>query len=343
MTNNKTIPSEANKSILEVLKFVKGGVSRKEHLPVLQHFCIRNGEIQSGNGVIALSSPIPLGLDCNPLAAPFISAIGACEQMSAVPALSLLENGRLRIVAGKFRVNIDCTPTDYPHLLPEGTYIELQPGLLKAFDILEPMVGEDASRPWARGILVRDGSAYATNNVVIGQYWLGWKFSFDVNIPDECIREIVRIKREPVGLSASERSITFHYDDGRWIRSQLLTTAWPSIEPVLDRPSTACALPPDFFDALDYLEPYCDEHRSIHFPSSQTLATHLQDGQGATFELGTPLAVGAIMGRYNIDQLRHLAGLMAVCDWSLYPAPALFYGNEDLAQFRGAIVGMRDL
>jgi hypothetical protein len=124
----------------------------------------------------------------------------------------------------------------------------------------------------------------------------------------------------------------------------LLTTAWPSIEPVLDRSSAACKLPPDFFDGLTYLEPYCDEHRSIHFLGSNLLATHQQEGQGATFELGTPLGIGEqIRGRYNIDQLRHLAGLMDACDWTLYPAPALFYGSDDLAQFRGAIVGMRDL
>lgn len=341
MAKNKAQPE--NKSILEVLKFVKGGVSRREQLPVLQHFCIQNGEIQSGNGIISLSSPIQLALDCNPLAAPFISAIGACESLSSVPAFSMQNNGRLRMVAGKFRVNIDCTPEAFPHINPEGSYIELQPGLLKAFQVLEPMVGEDASRPWARGVLIRDGSAYATNNVVIGQYWLGWKFSFDINVPDECIREIIRVKTEPCGISASDRSITFFYKDGRWIRSQLLTTVWPSIEPVLDRPSSACALPADFYDALTYLEPYCDQHRSIYFPNNHTLSTHLQEDQGATFELATELSTADIRGRYNIDQLRRLEGLASICDWTLFPAPALFYGTGDLAQFRGAIVGMKEL
>jgi len=284
-----------------------------------------------------------LAIDCQPLAAPFISAIAACERLEAVPSLSLQSSGRLRIVAGKFRVNIECSPDDFPHYLPEGQYIDLQPGLLKAFEILEPFVGEDASRPWARGVLIRDGSAFATNNVVIGQYWLGWKFSFDMNIPDECIREVIRVRKEPTGISASDRSVAFHYDDGRWIRTQLLTTSWPSIEPVLDRPATAIAIPPDFFDGLDYLEPYCDDNRSVHFKNNRTLSTHVQDELGATFELDTPLGDAALRGRYNIDQLRHLAKTVGVCDFSLYPAPALFYGSGDLSVFRGAIVGMREL
>jgi hypothetical protein len=102
-------------------------------------------------------------------------------------------------------------------------------------------------------------------------------------------------------------------------------------------------LPSDFFDALNYLEPYCDPHRSIHFLNDRTLATHLQEHSGATFELATSLSTEDVRGRYNIDQLRYLEKLMAVCDWTLYPAPALFYGSNNLSQFRGAIVGMKEL
>jgi len=281
-------------------------------------------------------------MECQPLATPFISAIGACERLDAIPAFSMQKNGSLRLVAGKFRVSINCSPDEYPRYQPEGHYIELQPGLLKAFTILEPFVGEDASRPWARGILVRDGSAFATNNVVIGQYWLGWKFSFDMNIPDECVREVIRVKKEPIGLTASDRSITFHYNDGRWIRTQLLTTIWPAVEPVLDRPSNATNIPSDFFDGLSYLEPYCDQHRSVHFKDNRTLSTHIDDGQGATYELETPLGPDGTKGRYNLDQLRHLDGLVAVIDFALYPAPATFF-SDNATPFRGAIVGMRDL
>jgi hypothetical protein len=232
----------------------------------------------------------------------------------------------------------------YPDFYPEGTYTELQPGLLKAFKTLAPMIGQDASRPWARGILIREGSCYATNNVVIGQYWIGFRLPYDLNIPDECISEVLRVGIEPAGITASERSVTFHYPDGRWIRSQLLSTIWPNIAPVLDRPSSPQPIPDDFFRGLKSVEAYCDATRAVYFRGNRSIWTHELEEIGAGIDLGADLYTGDLKGKYNIDQLSCLDGLVAEVDWSLYPAPALYFGFKNEAGysvFRGAIVGMR--
>lgn len=249
--------------------------------------------------------------------------------------------GRLSIKSGKFKVNIECTPDDFPDIEPEGDKVELQSGLLAAFKTLAPMIAEDASRPWARGILLRDGSAFATNNVCIGQYWIGYKMPFDMNVPEECVKEVLRVKCEPVAISANPRSITFHFEDGRWIKSQLLTTDWPNVSPVLDRPSNPTSVPPDFFDVLRRLAPYADASRRV-FLRGDTLSTHIEDGIGAS---STVEGMGSSeRGVYNLDLLRSLDGLVASIDFSLYPQPALFFGPVTDAGYpvlRGAVVGMK--
>src|ERR1700748_928221 len=109
-------------NLLDSLKFVKGAVSRKDQLAALTHFGIKDGRITAYNGLIALSSPIALSLDCQPKAAPFIKAIEICESMEATPALSITKGGKLTVAAGKgFRVHIECVEENV-HLThePEG-------------------------------------------------------------------------------------------------------------------------------------------------------------------------------------------------------------------------------
>lgn len=327
--------------MLDALKFVKGSIAKKDVLPALTHFSIANERICGFNGLIAMSAPIALALDCKPKAIPFTKAIDICEGLEGAPSFSMTAAGKLTIKSGKFKVHIECISDSLPPIEPEGERVELQAGLLNAFKALAPMIAEDASRPWARGILLHDGSAFATNNVVLGQYWVGYKMPFDMNIPDECIKEVLRVKMEPTGISATSRSITFHYENGSWIKSQLLTSNWPNVAPVLDRPSNPTPVPPDFFLNLTRLAPYADTARKL-FIRGNTLSTHVEEGIGASVDV-VGLESG-IKGVYNLDLIRSLDGLVASIDFSLYPQSALFFGPVTDAGYpclRGAVVGMR--
>lgn len=326
-------------SLLDTLKFVRGGVARKDLAPILNHFRIKNGVISGSNGSIAISAPIALSLDCQPKAAPFTEAIKICEAMDQVPTLSLTAKGRLTVAAGKFKVHIECLNEEFPDVEPDGHKIVLDPVILEAFRVLEPLIGEDASRPWCRGILIRAGSAFATNNAAIGQYWINCNFPFDINIPDEAVREILRSKEPPSELRATERSATFMWSDGRSLKTQLLNTHWPDIAPVLDRACSPTPIATGFFEGLAAISKYTDPANRVFFRGS-SLCTSLADEDGASIELAEELPPGI----YNLKLLSALDGLVATVDFSLYPAPALFFGpvtDAGYPVFRGAIVGMK--
>lgn len=325
--------------MLNALKFVKGAVARKDAVAVLTHFSIHNRMVTGYNGLIALSHPIDLELDCQPRAAPFIKAIEACEKREDHVKMALTPAGRLSIKCADFRVNVECSPDAFPDMGAQGSPIAVNGPILPALRALAPMIAEDASKPWARGILFRGGSAYATNNVVIGQYWHGIDFGFEINIPEECVRELLRIKIEPISVAATGTSITFGYENGAMVRSQLLSTQWPDVSRVLDRACTPVPLDPGFFKSLDDLSHYVDASRRVYMGNG-LLRTHVVEGIGATVED----AAMQYPGCYNIDQLGCMAGLVATIDWSLYPAPALFFGYPNEAGypvFRGAVVGIK--
>ena len=322
--------------MLDVLKFVLGSVAKKDFIPELQHFVIKDGVIRGFNGTLAICAPFKFAVDCAPRADLFVRAISNCGETEAID-LSMLENGKLSIKAGKFKANVECVAfEDLPHALPEGEPMAIDgPTLLAAFECLEPFIGNDASRPWSAGILLRGQSAFATCNVILVERWLGCPIPHAINLPKTLIREMLRIKEPPISAQVSETSITFHYNDGRWLRSQLYSTEWPDLEKVLNRPvvNPPKPLQQEVFDALTILKPFTDKAGRVYLKDGK-ISTHATDDEGAAIE--TPSITDE--GIYNMHMLEILNGRVDGIDLSSWPLPCMFFGNN----LRGAIIGQKD-
>lgn len=316
--------------MLDSLKFAMGAISRKGLLPALTHFRIQEGTVRSFNGTLALCAPIALDIDCVPKAEPLYRAIQNCEE---TVALQLTPSGKLSVRSGSFRAIIDCVTEETPHALPEGEEIKIDGELLlQALRAVEPFIGDDASRPWSNGVLLSGPSAFATNNITLVQYWLGAPFPRQVNVPELAVREILRIGEPPLSAQLSNHSITFHYGSGKWIRSQLLDTRWPELEPILGVETVQKPVPEGFFTALRKLKPFVDGIGCVYLDVGQ-LRTHLEESEGAAIELpGIETA-----GLFNIEMLLKLEGIVDTIDFNLFPKPCMFRGDR----LRGAIIGLR--
>jgi hypothetical protein len=285
--------------------------------------------VRAYNGALALSSPISVDLDCVPKAEALVKAIGQCDDTIT---LSMTPGGKLRIVSGPYKAFVDCVEGETPHVEPAGQEIYFDgEQLLNAVKILMPFVGDDASRPWTNGILLRGQSAFATNNVMLCEYWLGTEVPFVVNIPRAALKEMIRVNEPPTHVQLEQGSITFHYSDQRWIRTQLLVTTWPELTEILDKPSDAVAVDQRIFDALEKLKGSADGVGRVYI-KDEVMSTSPNAGEGATYDVP-----GLMMeGCYQIHMLERLKGVATHADFSLYPKPSLFFGDR----LRGAIVGM---
>lgn len=317
--------------MLKELKFVQGAVARKDLLPAMTHFRIENGTVRSYNGAMAISSPIALDLNCCPRADAMVRAIASCNEATMI---SVTPSGKLSIRSGKFRALVDTIQGETPHVEPEGELVQFDGAkLVEAFKVLEPFIGTDASRPFTNGVLLDAGSAFATNNTCLVQYWIGAAFPLRVNVPRAVIKEVLRVGEPPTHGQVTQDSITFHYPDGRWIRSQLLNTEWPMdlIGRLLDQPNNATPLPEDFFTGLNTIRGMTDGAARVYMTGS-SMRTHVSDDEGAVYDIDLPSE-----GLYNMHMLALLEGVVKTIDFTRYPEPALFYGDN----IRGAIIGMR--
>lgn len=316
--------------MLKELKFVQGAVSSKDFIPALTHFRIENGTVRSFNGMMALCSPIALDIDCTPKATPLIKAIANCDE---TVTLTITPTGRLSVKSGSFKALIDCIQDETPHVHPEGEIINfVGEDLLKAFATIYQFIGDDASRPWANGVLLKGQSAFATNNVTLVEYWVGSDFPFECNVPRACIKEMLRIGEAPHYAQVNEHSITFHYGENRWIRTQLFSTEWPDLSKVLGQEANMVPIDERIFVGLEKLKSFVDKQGKIFFRPG-FICTSFDESEGADYYIPDHQYEGI----YNIEMLNLLKGVATKIDWSCYPKPCLFQGDR----LRGAIVGMR--
>lgn len=318
-------------NMLQALKFVMGGVSKKDMVPEMKHFAIEGGRVRSYNGRYALSSPIPFDIDCFPKADVLYRAIANCEE---TVQLSMTPAGKLRVQSGPFRALVSCVTESVVHVEPAGERVEVNgEALLKAFKCLLPFVGDDASRPWANGILMRGKSAFATCNVVLIEYWLGFGLPHTVNIPADAVKEVVRVGEPPEYVQLEENSITFHYTDGRWIRTQLFSTEWPPIEKILAEKGNQSPIDDRIFPAMEKLKNFLDKSGRVVFTVGAVQTAQDDNEEGGKVELPG----STMQGVYTYEFIMLLKGVATHIDFGAYPNACMFQGH----MVRGAILGRK--
>lgn len=327
--------------LLDALKFVQGSVAKKELQEGLTHFRIVDGTVRGFNGTISLCSPVPLNIDCTPKAEPMLKAIAACDE---AVQMTMLANGKLSIKSGGFKVSVDTLQKPTAHVEPEGTIHEIDGQLfLNGLSRVTPFISNDASRPWSCGVLVKQGSMYATNNASIIQYWFGAVFPVDCVVPRMAIKELLRIKKPPVRIQCTDTSMTFHYEDGCWLRTQLLELKWPNIDKIIERTekgSDVYTLDTELFNCLEKIKPFCERDGRIYMENG-VVRTHYNELDGASAMFRESKSIGV----YNIDLIMQLKGLATDWDASRFnekderglSTPIIFYGEN----LRGVIVGFR--
>lgn len=322
--------------MLDALRFVSSAVARKDYVQDLTHFQIKNGRVTGFNGVIALSSDIDVDLDIYPNARKLMAAIKACP---GAISLNMTPGGKLAVKSEKFKSFIDCLPQESQvFAAPEGESIDLGPNFMDGIKTLAPAMGIDASRQWAMGIKLQAQSMFATNNVMLAEYWHGTDIPLDVVIPDVAVHELLRIDEKPTRVQVTQNSISFWFGEKRWLRSQLIEAeGWPvaKLEQVLAASTGAQQVfPTGFFDAIETLKPFLEESGTVYL-SADRVSTSPHEGEGTAVE--TPATGLPDMQAYHHRQLTLLGQIAQTIDWTSYPRPCMFRGER----LRGALIGQR--
>lgn len=252
--------------MLDALARVRGAVSIKDLVPVLTHFAFRDGTVAGFDGRLYIEARLPKAqgkLNCTVEAIRFLAAVDACQ---GNPQLTL-QDGKLRVSKGGFTATLPVGKAeDFVPAQPDELTQTRKAPLLPALRRLRPFIGEDASRPWACGILFDGKTAYATNNVVLARTQIrqGMPGRGPVNLPLFAVDELLRIGEEPTAAGRSDHSLTFSYQGGsNWLRTTLFDTTWPKPPAsLLDSPQKAWPVDKGLAEAVALIQPFCPDPKN---------------------------------------------------------------------------------
>lgn len=319
--------------MLDALRFVKGAVARKDFMPVLTHFRIEGGRIIGSDGNLALSSPVDIAIEASPKAGVFATAIANCD---GPVAMVQLPNGSLAIRSGAFKAVVDCSTDVYPTVPVGGRRFDIPFKLIPVLKTLERFISEDASRPWSQGILLRGKSAFATNNVIVVEQWIGVTTPVEINIPTKAVAEMIRIDEEPEYIEIAQdedgnaTSLTVRYSDDRWLYHPAVGGEWPDTGRYLNKSYAYKPFPLELFPALRKLKPLAAKDQAVYMAKGN-VRTNLDPELGSSMDVADLEAEG----KYSLPQLNLLEGIANAIDFS--DRLAGFKGTN----LRGVIYGMR--
>ena len=327
----------ADESIkLKALQFVIGAVAKKDYEPSLCHLEIKGGRAVAYGGHIAMSTPVACPFDVRPHAKSLVKAVQACSNNDI--GLNMTAGGKLTVKANKFRAHIEClsSEVEFVQPAPAGEFFEVTSDFLTSLTTLAPFMSIDASRPWAQGLKIGQHSTYVTNNIILAQRWHGANFPREVIIPADAVHELIRIREEPLGIQFNEHSLTFYFEDKRWLLTHLIAEdgGWGVADKIFDHntaPDGLEEIDDEIYEAIDILKPFLEDRGLIYFKGDR-LATSPNDEEGAS--LDTPVADGPI---FHAEQFRSLKKIAKKINLSTYPKPCYFTGE----MLRGVIVGVR--
>lgn len=312
----------------KAIDVVKGAAAKKEVLPLLTHLHVYNNRIQAGNGVMSIDAPFPVSGTFTVPTADFISAVDACN--SSVPSITI-SNNKVTIVDNSFKVTLPCAE-GYSVQEPEGTKHELTTPLVKAFKQLRRFTGEDASRPWCCGVLMREGMMYATNNVVAASIPSPC-FLDNAAIPNNVVDELLRIGEDPTHFSYTGTKVCFYFKDTSWIKFSLLQGEWPDISKYMPNDVVGMLITDDFVRDCERIAKFCpDPNIPVLKLTAEGVETMAGDKGARCTDYSLPDSY------FRADALLPVLSMAQVIDFSLYPAPCSFSSTSGL---KGVIMGVR--
>jgi DNA polymerase III sliding clamp (beta) subunit (PCNA family) len=317
--------------IIDSLKFVKNGYAKKDLVPKLCHYLIKDKRVTAYNGLIALSSPINLDIDIAPSAIHFHKCIEACEDTISIT----VEKDKIRVKSGKFKSLVKCISTEeVPSIIPVGVRYNIPSDFVDSVKKLLPIIENESDRSYSTCLSFVGQSAIATNNIVFVEHWIGGELP-PISIPKKCIEEICRYGKPIEYILVSHDMIFFFYEDERWIASKLMICQLPDFSKVLNQESNPRSFPDSFWQGLERLSRFTDEAGKLAL-SKGILATG--DGSNEDPEASIEIPDLDIEENiyFNIYQLLKLKPLANSIDFK-YGKANLFFGDK----LRGAIVGYR--
>jgi hypothetical protein len=322
---------EETPTLLSALQFISAAQTDVGAL-YQTHCIIKDGWLKAFDGVLTIGAKVDIDLAACPHTLTFRDAVAKSGSNFAIVQLAA---DKIAVKGPNgFRAFVPCLadPAALANVPPDANIAPINIELIKALAAVHPVVSDKGERLVEKAILLRSGSALACDGKLAVECWHGIDLP-SVLLPKAAALALIRAGKEPVGFGVGKASVTFHFADESWIRTQLYIEAYPTetVDAILNQQYRPWPLPANFFEALKAIESFSE---GIAYFGENMLRTHSSGNVGATHELhGIPanvaykikylLAAQPFMERVDFQGKNSIGYFQkgnvrgAICQWSM--------------------------
>lgn len=329
-TKKAEAEAKVSNGLLDAVKFCAPGYKDGGEA-YASHARIEAGWISTYDGIVQFGHKIETDLTALPHYGLLLKALRTTD--NAGVQVTQLDAKRLQIKGKGFRTIIPCldTPDLVTRQPPDPPVSVLDSRMREAFEALRQIVSKRGETIMQSAILVGNGFAVACDNAMLGMFWHGIGFP-EVAVPADFVEAVLKVTKSLVSFGYTpDQSLTFYFEDGSFIRTQLYAEKYPDYNKALPTNWDGLdQLPDTFFTALERIEPFLpkDQHH-----------VHLWDNAistDRTLETGTVVDCPGLAdapSAFDPDRLLKLKGLATHMDYR-HPEKARFVGEN----FRGVLM-----
>ena len=259
--------------LIEAVTFCKSAI--KEDGEMFQQIVImRQRQMLAFDGVLAAGHPITDDIEVCPQGEPFLAALSQCK---GVPSFKLDANV-LTIAAPPFRAKVLCVdPVEVTPFHPDPPVAPLTDAFREALAKVAPLCQETGKRLLEFSLLLQDGSLVGSNGHVILEAWHGNSMPNGIVIPKAFATAILKVKKElsGFGFNSDMSTLTVHFKDRSWIRTQTYAEKWPDLSGILTASAEEMVrdlkqVPAGFWEGVSAVEKFAKD--GMIYVSGKTIA-----------------------------------------------------------------------
>lgn len=254
------------------------------------HVQFVDGQLLGFNGILSAGTKCEQAFNICPHTDLLKRAIKKCGKIINFNEIS---DNVLSVTSDKFRAVVPCVPlVEMPDVEPDVNIAVIDDRIVKGFDVLGPLVKDDAKTVLEASILLQANSMVATDKVIMCEYWHGNSLPPNLIVPKTFINAVLASKKKLIGFGWTEgKSITFHFEDGSWLKTQLFQEGWPDWLPIINIETHPVTFDQSIFDAVEKVAEFSPD--GIVYFSQGAVRSHDDMVQGASCEAPLDLMAGA--------------------------------------------------
>jgi hypothetical protein len=249
---------EQELELLKALRFINVAQNPAGQAAYQKHCRFSQNQVIAFDGILSAGYPVQEQMDGCPNTELLIDALA---HVRGAYSLTLLDTLSLVVVSGDYRGLVPCLrPVEIEHVVNDPPNYELNDGWKLAALEAGSFCTDNATTVMGASVLTQEYSVLGTNGMALIERATGCHTPAGLVVPMAFVKAVAKTDLKLQRFGFSQGSLTFYFENGAWIRTQLYQEAYPDLSGMfrMMEAATATEVPEALFTAVKAVQKFSE-------------------------------------------------------------------------------------